>query len=268
MKRIVMSDIVKKLGELLKEYTTGIEYKNKYYKYPWKITTGLSSLDEIINGGLYPYRAYLFYGEAGTGKSQLAMQIAASGVLIGREVGKDRVIYIDTEGSFNPDRVLTFLRYLIKKSNIKSEGEVNLYRLLNSILVGKVRNIDSLLLLLDKSLSFIDRSILLLVDNIANPLLTIEKRTPAILFKILRRILNRLVILSGYPISIVITSRVYSLVKLPISSALQPYGGITLGGFIDYEILLSRENNIIKLINVYGNKVAYMKITSEGIVEA
>lgn len=260
-------NIADKLSRILSKHATGKEYKERYYLYPWKITTKLRPLDEILEGGLYPYKTYLLYGEAGVGKSQLAMYMAAAGALTGKSLNREKVIYIDTEGSFSSSRLLVFLNQLMERLNIELGYKNKLSSLLKSILVGQPRTIDSLLSLLDKSSLLMHETILLIIDNIANPLLAIKNRSPNVLFKALRNILNRLVALLEYPISIVLTSRVYSVPAPPLTSMLQPYGGITLGGFIDCELFLFREHNNIRIINVYDNRVAYIRITSEGFVE-
>ena len=58
-----------------------------------RIPTGFSPLDEILGGGIDPETITEVYGEAGSGKSNLAMMLSRS-VLQG---GK-KVVYIDTEG--------------------------------------------------------------------------------------------------------------------------------------------------------------------------
>ena len=57
------------------------------------LTIGASSLDELLQGGLEGGAITLFFGEAGTGKTNICLQIAKIVALTGK-----KVIYIDTEG--------------------------------------------------------------------------------------------------------------------------------------------------------------------------
>lgn len=41
--------------------------------YDNKLSTGVSGLDEILHGGLVPYRTYLISGGAGSGKTTLGL---------------------------------------------------------------------------------------------------------------------------------------------------------------------------------------------------
>jgi DNA repair protein RadA len=65
------------------------------------LSTGSDSLDEVLGGGLLTGELFEVYGESRTGKTQLALQaslIAASKGMV--------VSYIDTEGTFRPERIM------------------------------------------------------------------------------------------------------------------------------------------------------------------
>lgn len=65
-----------------------------------RIPTGCSTFDALLGGGLEKGSITLFYGEAGTGKTNICMQTAYNVVKSGKKVA-----YIDTEGlSF--DRIM------------------------------------------------------------------------------------------------------------------------------------------------------------------
>jgi len=57
-----------------------------------RISTGVSGLDAMLNGGLIPGRVYLVKGSPGTGKTTLAMHFAMAGVAKG-----ENVLYITLE---------------------------------------------------------------------------------------------------------------------------------------------------------------------------
>ena len=59
-----------------------------------KLETGCKSLDTLLGGGLEPGTITLVYGEAGTGKTNLCLQLARNAILADR----GKVVYLDTEG--------------------------------------------------------------------------------------------------------------------------------------------------------------------------
>jgi len=72
-----------------------------------KITTGSKNLDSILGGGIETKTITEFYGEFGSGKTQLCHQLAVN-VQLPREKGGfgKKALYIDTEGTFRPDRIM------------------------------------------------------------------------------------------------------------------------------------------------------------------
>lgn len=70
------------------------------------IPTGCGSLDKLLCGGLSPSSISLFYGEAETGKTCLAIQCAVNAVRIGC-----KTIFIDSDGTFYPRRLAQIAGY-------------------------------------------------------------------------------------------------------------------------------------------------------------
>lgn len=64
-----------------------------------RISSGSRPLDELLNGGLEKQVITNVFGESGTGKTNLCVQVAAEVAANG-----DEVIYVDTEGGFSPER--------------------------------------------------------------------------------------------------------------------------------------------------------------------
>src|SRR5258708_22504171 len=56
---------------------------------PIRITTGIWGLDDILNGGLRQGHLCLVEGDAGTGKTTVALQFLLAGIKLG-----ERVIYV------------------------------------------------------------------------------------------------------------------------------------------------------------------------------
>ena len=71
-----------------------------------RCSTGSKSLDQLLLGGVETQAVTEFYGEFGSGKSQICHTLCAMAKQPISEGGLDGgVIYIDTEGTFRPERL-------------------------------------------------------------------------------------------------------------------------------------------------------------------
>ena len=71
-----------------------------------KLTTGSTSFDDLLGGGLETQALTEFYGEFGSGKTQIAHQLAVNVQLPPENGGLNgSVIIIDTENTFRPERI-------------------------------------------------------------------------------------------------------------------------------------------------------------------
>ncbi|MEM2875301.1 MAG: DNA repair and recombination protein RadA [Candidatus Hadarchaeales archaeon] len=70
------------------------------------ITTGSPQLDELLGGGVETQAITEFFGEFGSGKTQLAHQLCVNVQLPVEQKGLEaKAIYIDTENTFRPQRI-------------------------------------------------------------------------------------------------------------------------------------------------------------------
>jgi DNA repair protein RadA len=78
-----------------------------------KLTTLVPEFDELMGGGLETKSITEFYGEFGSGKSQIAHQMAVN-VQLPEEYGglNGSAVYIDTENTFRPERIDQMVRGL------------------------------------------------------------------------------------------------------------------------------------------------------------
>ncbi len=113
-----------------------------------KITTGSQKLDELFGGGIETGAVTELFGEYRTGKTQLAHQLCVT-VQLPREKGGlqegdnyPKVIYVDSEGTFRPERILSMA------SRWKDDLDEDL--LLESILHGRAHNSDHQMVLVEK----------------------------------------------------------------------------------------------------------------------
>ena len=98
--------IVSKARELLGlTLKTALDLKKERGALP-KITTGSRRLDELLGGGVETGTVTEFFGEYGTGKTQLCLQLSVN-VQLPRDRGglEAKAIYIDAEGTFRWERV-------------------------------------------------------------------------------------------------------------------------------------------------------------------
>jgi len=71
-----------------------------------KLSTGVKALDELLGGGLESQAITECYGEFGSGKSQLAHQLAVNVTRPVEEGGLDGdTVWIDSEQTFRPERI-------------------------------------------------------------------------------------------------------------------------------------------------------------------
>ncbi|RLG25957.1 DNA repair and recombination protein RadA [Methanosarcinales archaeon] len=71
-----------------------------------KLTTGSNELDRLLGGGVETQSITEFYGEFGSGKTQIAHQLAVNTQLPNEYNGLNgSVVIIDTESTFRPERI-------------------------------------------------------------------------------------------------------------------------------------------------------------------
>jgi len=97
--------------ELTPRWSNGLKVLERRQRIR-RLSTGVRGLDELLGGGLEEGYVTELVGEFGAGKTQLCHQLAVM-VQLPREEGGlgARALYIDTEGTFRPERVISIARY-------------------------------------------------------------------------------------------------------------------------------------------------------------
>ena len=91
-------------------YETGEEILNRR-KNVLKLTTGSKNLDNLLGGGLETQTITEFFGEFGSGKTQIMHQIAVNATTSESDGGfNSDVLIIDTENTFRPERIVQMSR--------------------------------------------------------------------------------------------------------------------------------------------------------------
>ena len=97
--------LLRESNVLEKEFVTA-DFVLEKRKSMLRCSTGSKSLDELLLGGIETQAVTEFYGEFGSGKSQICHTLCAMASRPLSEKGLDgSVIYIDTEGTFRPERL-------------------------------------------------------------------------------------------------------------------------------------------------------------------
>ena len=93
--------------EALKEYQARLRKHESR-----RLTTGCRCLDDLLGGGVETGAVTEFVGEFGTGKTQIAHQLSVTVQLSSEEGGLEaKAVYIDTEGTFRPERIMQIAEY-------------------------------------------------------------------------------------------------------------------------------------------------------------
>jgi len=100
-------------------FTTATEFHQRRAEII-QITTGSSELDKLLQGGVETGSITEIFGEFRTGKTQICHTIAATCQLpIEQGGGEGKCMYIDTEGTFRPERLLAVAeRYGLNGSDV------------------------------------------------------------------------------------------------------------------------------------------------------
>jgi DNA repair protein RadA len=97
-----------------------------------KCSTGSKNLDELLGGGIESQAMTEFIGEYGVGKTQICLMLCVMSQLPLEKGGLDgNVVYIDTEGTFIPERIFEIANALGLDPH-KTLGNIFLARAYNS----------------------------------------------------------------------------------------------------------------------------------------
>ena len=107
-----------------------------------KLKTSSKSLDDLLGGGLETRAITEFYGEFGSGKTQIAHQLAVNVQLPPEKGGLNgSVVIIDTENTFRPERI----------QNMAEGAGLEYVEVLQNIHIARAYNSNHQILLVDKA---------------------------------------------------------------------------------------------------------------------
>ena len=124
-----------------------------------RITSGSNELDELLGGGIETGALIEFFGEYRTGKTQIMHQLCVN-VQLPKELGGlgGNALYIDTEGTFRPERIIQMAEAL----------DLDTKQVLKNIVFGRAYNSDHQVLLIKEAANLIkEKNIkLIIVDSL------------------------------------------------------------------------------------------------------
>ena len=124
-----------------------------------RITSGSQELDNLFGGGIETGCVIEFFGEFRTGKTQIAHQLCVN-VQLPKEDGglNGNALYIDTEGTFRPERIIQMAEGL----------DLDHKKILKNIVFGRAYNSDHQILLIKEATNIIrEKNIkLIIVDSL------------------------------------------------------------------------------------------------------
>ena len=233
-----------------------------------RVTTGAKSLDELLGGGVETQAITEFSGEFGTGKTQLAHQIAVN-IQQSVEHGglSGETVYIDTESTFRPERIVDMAK-AVGLEPTEALSKIHVARAFNSnhqmLLVGKAQELAR------------ERPIrLLVVDSLTAHFRSeyMGRGELAPRQQLLNRHLHELLRFGAmYNAAIVVTNQVSARPDILFGDPTRPIGGNIVAHAATYRVYLRKSKppkRIARLIDSPNlpEGEAVFSLTGEGIRE-
>ncbi len=253
-------------NKLKMDFTDGLELAEKASEIK-KLTTGSKALDSLLGGGLETQAITECYGAYGSGKSQLAFQLAIN-VQLPEDVGglNGGAVWIDTEGTFRPQRIV----------QIAEARGLDPKQILKNIKVARAYSSDHQILLAEKIPELINNGFnakLIIVDSLTSLFRyefvgrgTLAERQQKLNKHIhtLQRIADR------YNLVVYVTNQVMARPDVFFGDPTQAVGGHIIGHASTFRIYLRHskgEKRVARLVDspYLPEGEAVFKITEKGI---
>jgi len=213
-----------------------------------KLTTGSSEFDKILGGGVESQSITEFYGKFAAGKTQITHQLSVNVQLPKEKGGLDgKALYIDTEGTFRPERIIQMATAL----------DLDPDQVLENIMVGKAYNSDHQMLLAEKAEKLVvsENIKLVIVDSLMGHFRSeyVGRGTLADRQQKLNRhlsVLGKIADKNNLPV--ILTNQVMAQPGLLFGDPTAPIGGHILGHKSTFRIYLRKgkgEKRVAKLVD-------------------
>ena len=242
-----------------------------------KLSFGTKAFDDLMGGGVESQAITEFYGEFGSGKTQVGHQMAVNVQLPKEEGGLEgSVIIIDTENTFRPERITQMVMGLSAKHGKEYDPE----EFLKNIHVAKAYNSNHQILLVDTAsdlalkLRDTDRPVrLLIVDSLTAHFRAeyVGRGTLADRQQKLNKHMHDLMkFASLYNSAIIVTNQVMSKPDAFFGDPTKPIGGHIVGHTATFRLYLRKskgEKRIARLVDSPNlpEGEAIFSVTTEGL---
>lgn len=230
------------------------------------LTTGCPSLDQLLGGGIETQSITEFYGEFGTGKSQICQQLCVTVQLPYDQGGLEGgVLYIDTENTFRPERII----------QIAKRFDLDPQNVLKRIIFAEAYTSNHQMVLLENADEVIkEHNIrLIIIDSVTSHFRSeyVGREMLASRQQTLNKHLHKLIRLSrAFNAAAVITNQVMAQPDVFFSKMVQPVGGHIIGHTSHSRIFLRKGRDNVRIAKLTVSPYlpegeAPIKITERGV---
>jgi DNA repair protein RadA len=237
--------LLKEKGYLEKDLVSANELFARRAKM-LRCTTFSQNLDDLLAGGIETQAVTEFYGEYGSGKTQICHTLCVSAQLPSDQSGLGgSALYIDTESTFRPERI----------AQIAKSHELDVESILNNIHVAKIYNASHLELIVRAMGGLIQQNNikLVIVDSIISlhraeflgrgSLSERQQKLNAIMHRLKR-------ISEIYNVAVIITNQVQATPDTFFGDPTKAAGGNIIGHASTYRIYLRKAGQERKAIMI------------------
>lgn len=258
--------LLEETGLLDREFVPAIEALRKRQSMA-RCTTGSEALDSLLGGGVETQAITELYGDFGSGKTQICHTLCCTCQYPPQKGGLGGgAIYIDTEGTFRPERIC----------QIAEARGMNVEQVLENIIFCKVYNSSHLELVVKTLGKYIDKckAKLIIVDSIISlhraefagrgTLAERQQRLNALIHRLLR-------LAEIHNIAVVVTNQVQSQPDTFFGDPTRPAGGHVIAHACTYRVYLKKSGQersatiVDSPCHPYGT--VRFQVTEKGIVD-
>lgn len=254
------------------QFKTALDDENARDTTIQYLTTGSKKLDELLGGGIETRAVTEFYGEFGSGKSQICHTLCVLAQLPKEQGGlSGSVLYIDAEGTFRPKRVRKIITSRFPEMPAE---EVN--KIMSNVIIQRTYNTEKLWTFIKHAGKVImEKNVkLIIIDSLISlyradfigrgQLSDRQQRLNAFMHKLTR-------IAEYFNIAVVFTNQVMAAPDTFFGDPIKPAGGNIVAHGSTYRIYLKKAgaNRIATMIDSPCHAYANVRFTVEdkGIVD-
>ncbi|RLG18862.1 DNA repair and recombination protein RadA [Nanoarchaeota archaeon] len=256
-------------SKLNMEFADGIDILKKQ-ETMGRITTGSKALDSLIGGGVETQTITEAFGKYGSGKTQLAIQLAVN-VQLPKEKGGlgGNCVFIDTENTFRPARVM----------QVAEAVGLDPKKVLKNIKVGRAYSSDHQLLLVEKIPELVQKDNLNLKIIIVDSLIAlfraeyVGRGTLADRQQKINRLMHALQRLADrYNAAVYVTNQVMARPDIFFGDPTTAVGGNVVGHTATYRLYLRKAKGTKRIARLIDSPSlpegeAVFAVTEKGIVD-